>query len=110
MGDQNGVAIAQETHEAILVAGGCMRDGDVMRYSRSTPEGMVWEAAYVDDHHVSLKLPRARLSCQPGEHVVTCQACGVDGGLLPVVKIVNQSCASYQCFWGAAERGEGVPL
>ena len=37
MGDRNGVAIAQATHEGLLEAAGCMVQGEVLRFGREVP-------------------------------------------------------------------------
>ena len=57
MGDTNGLFLAQESHEAILHSGGCLRPEHTLRHSRATPNAAVGELAYVDDHYVSQRLP-----------------------------------------------------
>ena len=52
MGDQNGVCIAQATHEAVLKASGCLEDKNTLRYGRLFPASRTLEGLYIDDHLV----------------------------------------------------------
>eukprot|EP00972_Heterocapsa_arctica_P060975 8993074-Heterocapsa_arctica.AAC.1 len=61
MGDINGVAIAQATHEGILKQGGCRKESEVMRLSKAFPSSHLREGAYVDDRLCTLQCPRSRL-------------------------------------------------
>ena len=59
------MALAQETHEAMLYAFGGMKPEVSLRYDRPTPVGSTWEAAYVDDHGIIQKLNKQRAACFP---------------------------------------------
>ncbi len=52
MGDQNGVCIAQATHEAVLKASGCLEDKNTLRYGKPFPAARTLEGLYIDDHLV----------------------------------------------------------
>ena len=91
MGDTNGLALAQESHEAMLHSGGCLRPEHTLRNSRVAPNAAVWDLTYVDDHHVSKRLPRNRVACVPG-HSVSCPFCSADVGKLDDVGIVETQC------------------
>ena len=60
MGDQNGVCIAQATHEAILEESNCMRPAERLQYGAPVPLGSTWEGLYIDDHIVIQKYSRER--------------------------------------------------
>ena len=98
MGDLNGVDIAQATHEAALYQFGAMVPGEVVRYHASTPNCDVWEATYVDDHHVSQKLPRDRLHCIRGAHADDCPRCALDKGSFRDVDVLEQADKAYAHF------------
>ena len=78
MGDRNGVDIAQSAHEAALFHFGNMKPNEVVRYRSATPKSDLWEATYVDDHHISQRLPRNRLRCAPDRdhHCACCDKYG----------------------------------
>ena len=95
MGDRNGVAFAQETHEHILRSAGLLQLPKTLRFGKSVPQTALWEGAYVDDHVFSLQLPVERLKCQPG---CNCRHCGADEGLLEDVVAVGKLEAGYETF------------
>ena len=68
-----------------------------MRYGRPTPEGDTWEAAYVDDRHISQKLRKERRHCIPG-HADFCPHCADDGGRLRDVELKELGEAAYKRF------------
>jgi hypothetical protein len=94
VGDTNGLALAQESHEAILHNGGCLKPEHTLRNSRVTPNSPVWELAYVDDHHVTQRIPRNRVGCFP-DHSNGCLFCAADGGVFDDVGIVGKSVDAY---------------
>ena len=49
MGDRNGCAIAQATHEAVLQKGGLLRAQETLRYGEPVPQSDVWQGVYIDD-------------------------------------------------------------
>ena len=90
MGDTNGLALAQESHEAILHSGGCLSP----EHTCLAPNSPVWELAYVDDHHVTQRIPRNRVGCIP-DHSNGCRFCAADGGVFDDVGIVGKSVDAY---------------
>ena len=93
MGDPNGVATAQQTHEALFTSAGCLHANQGVRYSGVTPIGPTWELVYLDDHNVTQRLPRARLRCTPAG----CKACQLFKvlGLPADVSLVDKSVDAY---------------
>ena len=49
MGDRNGCAIAQATHEAILKSVGLLDPQETLAYGRTVPAGDLWQGVYLDD-------------------------------------------------------------
>ncbi|CAE7654091.1 unnamed protein product [Symbiodinium sp. CCMP2592] len=49
MGDRNGCAIAQATHEGILRKHGGLDPETTLRYGQSAPRGDLWQGVYLDD-------------------------------------------------------------
>ena len=49
MGDRNGCAIAQATHEAILKSVGLLDPQETLAYGRTVPAGDLWQGVYFDD-------------------------------------------------------------
>ncbi|CAE7489091.1 unnamed protein product [Symbiodinium natans] len=49
MGDVNGCAIAQATHESILRRAGLLEPDTVLIYGRTAPQSDLWEGIYLDD-------------------------------------------------------------
>eukprot|EP00972_Heterocapsa_arctica_P034305 5052378-Heterocapsa_arctica.AAC.1 len=90
MGDINGVAIAQATHEVILKQGNSRKEPEVMRLSKAFPSSHLREGAYVDDRLCTFQLPKSRLRCTPS-HDPLCQHCQKDGGELKDV-VNNKRC------------------
>ena len=68
-----------------------------MRYGRPTPEGDTWEAAYVDDRHISQKLRKERRHCIP-DHAHSCPQCVDDGGRLRDVELNELGETAYKRF------------
>ena len=58
MGDRNGCAIAQATHEAILKKVGLLCPQQTLAYGKQTPSGDVWQGVYLDDLRWLLRSPR----------------------------------------------------
>ena len=52
MGDQNGVCIAQATHEAVLRKAGCLKPSNTLVYGKPFPPHRTLEGLYIDDHLV----------------------------------------------------------
>lgn len=52
MGDQNGVCIAQATHEAVLRKAGCLNPKNTLVYGKPFPPHRTLEGLYIDDHLV----------------------------------------------------------
>ena len=52
MGDQNGVCIAQATHEAVLREAGCLEPQHTLVYGKPFPPHRTLEGLYIDDHLV----------------------------------------------------------
>ena len=55
MGDVNGCAIAQATHESILRRAGLLEPDTVLIYGRTAPQSDLWEGIYLDDLLVTLR-------------------------------------------------------
>ena len=94
MGDTNGLALVQESHEAILHSGGCLKPEHTLLNRCVTPNSPVWELAYVEDHHVAQRIPRNRVGCFP-DHASGCLFCAADGGVFDDVGIVGKSVDAY---------------
>jgi hypothetical protein len=95
MGDLNGVAIAQATHEGILRQGGCRKESEVMRLSKALPSSHFREGAYVDDRLCTLQCPRSRLRCRP-DHDPNCEFCKKDGGRMRDVVSNEKGLLAYK--------------
>lgn len=52
MGDQNGVCIAQATHEGVLKAANCLNEDQTLNYRKVFPASRTLEGLYIDDHLV----------------------------------------------------------
>ena len=60
MGSLNSPDVAQEVHETVLRASGCLGAG-LLQYGRPMPAGPLLEGVYLDDHLVACVVPRAQL-------------------------------------------------
>ena len=56
MGDVNGCAIAQATHEAVLQKFGLLRAENLLVYGQHAPKSEVWEGVYLDDLLITAKV------------------------------------------------------
>ena len=56
MGDINGCAIAQATHEAVLQKEGLLLPGSTLVYGEPVPKGRVWQGAYLDDLLITYRM------------------------------------------------------
>ena len=63
MGDTNGVAISQATHEALLKSFGCLQGHQWLRYGAPPPMDSTWEGVYIDDHIWCIRIPKPCLRC-----------------------------------------------
>ena len=59
MGDVNGCAIAQATHEAVLRRGGLLDKANTLVYGEPVPKSRVWQGAYLDDLLITYRLALA---------------------------------------------------
>ena len=55
MGDRNGCAIAQATHEAILKKGGLLDPQETLVYGKPAPSHDLWQGVYIDDLLISYR-------------------------------------------------------
>ena len=55
MGDRNGCAIAQATHEAILKKGGLLEPQETLVYGKAAPSRDLWQGVYIDDLLISYR-------------------------------------------------------
>ena len=60
MGDVNGCAIAQATHEAVLQRGGLLNKANTLVYGEPVPKSRVWQGAYLDDLLITYRLALAQ--------------------------------------------------
>ena len=60
MGDVNGCAIAQATHEAVLRREGLLDRGSALIYGEAVPNHRVWQGAYLDDLLITYRLALAQ--------------------------------------------------
>ena len=56
MGDINGCAIAQATHEAVLQKEGLLLPDSTLVYGEPVPKGRVWQGAYLDDLLITYRM------------------------------------------------------
>ena len=56
MGDVNGCAIAQATHESVLRAEGLLAPDSTLVYGEMVPKGRLWQGAYLDDLLIAYRL------------------------------------------------------
>ena len=56
MGDTNGCAIAQATHEAVLKSAGLLAPEVTLKYGDPVPKSDLWEGVYLDDLLITLRM------------------------------------------------------
>ena len=56
MGDTNGCAIAQATHEAVLKSAGLLSPEVTLKYGDPVPKSDLWEGVYLDDLLITLRM------------------------------------------------------
>ncbi len=71
MGDQNGVCIAQATHEGVLKAANCLKEGQTLNYQKVFPASRTLEGLYIDDHLVFQVLEKKKLRDRGEENDMT---------------------------------------
>ena len=92
MGDIDGTAVAQVTHEAILKSEGCLISHSLMRYGSPIPTGPLWEGAYLDDHLIALIIDKIHSHCHDNR---TCDECMALKRIWPDEECIHASRKAY---------------
>ena len=76
MWDVNGVAIAPQVHESVLVSYGALNNKNAVTFSGVTPDFDSWESCYLDGFSIVQKIRKTRLKCtSAADHIKGCKCC-----------------------------------